>query len=45
MVLVHEFRQDLEQMAAGAWTVEAVADAITTIGAVDGWQFSKRKTV
>ena len=42
-VLIHEFRQDLELMAAGTWTVQTVATAITTIGPGYGWQFKREK--
>jgi hypothetical protein len=44
-VLAREFRLDLDDMAAGEWSVEAVADAIRTIGAMDGWQFSSTRGV
>lgn len=40
-VLVHEFRHDLEQMAAGAWPVETVAEAIRIIGPGYGWTFNR----
>jgi hypothetical protein len=43
--LVHEFRHDLAAMAAGEWSIQAVADAIRTIGAMDGWQFSSTRGV
>lgn len=40
-VLVHEFRFDLEQMAAGAWPVETVAEAIRMIGPGYQWTFNR----
>ncbi len=40
--LVREFRLDLSDFAAGEWSVVPVVDAIETVGAMDGWQFSKR---
>lgn len=42
-VLVHEFRSDLEQMAAGAWPVETIASAIAMIGPGYGWTFQREK--
>lgn len=43
-VLVHEFRYDLEQMAAGAWPVETVVEAIRVIGPGYSWQFNAEAT-
>ena len=40
-VLIHEFRQDLELMTAGTWTVQTVASAISTIGPGYGWTFKR----
>ena len=39
-VLVHEFRHDLEQMAAGAWDAKTIASAITIIGPGYRWTFN-----